>query len=110
MASFHVTENGSHHGNAPVSRRGFCLSAGLFGLGMLTDPIGPVAADERSRLHTRPQVPSAEALERLNLVIGWQAYIPVENQKDGIYTVQVLEKELLIQTRSGLILNLDAET
>jgi outer membrane protein assembly factor BamB len=97
-------------GHAALTRRAFCLSAGLFGLGLATGAAGPVWAEDRSRLHTAPEVPSAEALERLNLVVGWQSYIPIENRRDGIYTVQVLDKELLIQTRSGLITKIDAET
>lgn len=95
---------------APLTRRAFCLSTGLLGLGLLGDQVAPAWADERSKIHTRPEIPSKEALERLNLVVGWQNYIPVETHRDGIYTVQVLDKELFIQTKSGLVTSLDAET
>jgi outer membrane protein assembly factor BamB len=94
---------------APLTRRGFCLGSGLVTLGLL-GKAGSVQADDRSRVYTRPEIPSNEALERLNLQLGWRAYIPVENKRDGIYSVQVLDKEILIQTRSGLVTNLDAET
>ncbi|MFL5242581.1 MAG: PQQ-binding-like beta-propeller repeat protein [Gemmataceae bacterium] len=94
---------------APLTRRGFCLGSGLATLGLL-GKTGLVHADDRSRVYTRPEIPSDEALERLNLQLGWRAYIPVENKRDGIYSVQVLDKDILIQTRSGLVSDLDAET
>ena len=62
------------------------------------------------RLFTRPQVPPREALERLNLQVGWHTTIPVESRRDRIYSVQITGREIFVQTRSGLLVSLDPET
>jgi outer membrane protein assembly factor BamB len=61
-------------------------------------------------LVTRPEVPTAEALARLNLVHGWTAHLPVDGERDGIATMQMFPGQILIQLRSGLVVSLDAET
>jgi outer membrane protein assembly factor BamB len=62
------------------------------------------------QIYSRPAVPPREALERLNLVHGWHTYIPMESMRDGIYSVQLAGPDMLVQTRSGLIACLEAET
>lgn len=79
--------------------------------------LGPTApAQSSSRLYSTPALPAREALDRLNLTSAWHTYIPTDGRRDGIYTVQIApntEKnrfEMFIQTRSGLLVALDAET
>jgi outer membrane protein assembly factor BamB len=69
-----------------------------------------LGVEDLSDTYTRPTVPSREALDRLNLKIGWSLNLPVESMRDGIFSVQVLEKDLFVQTRGGVVLVIDAET
>ncbi len=59
---------------------------------------------------TRPTVPPREVLERLNLKLGWRVYVPTEGRRDGLVHVENTGTEILVQTRSGLVTLLDAET
>jgi len=76
------------------------------------------AQPERSRLYSTPSVPPREALERLNLREAWATYVPTNDRRDGILSFQLAplwrgnraELQLLVQTRSGLIVALDPET
>jgi outer membrane protein assembly factor BamB len=61
-------------------------------------------------LLTRAKEPEKEALERLNLEQGWSTVIPIAGRRDGILSIQCLGTQLFVQTRSGLIAALDAET
>jgi outer membrane protein assembly factor BamB len=67
-------------------------------------------AQRTAELFTRPEIPSREVLDRLHLQVGWYTYLPVDGRKDGVFTVQLTGKEMLVQTRSGLIVSLDPET
>src|SRR5205823_17174 len=76
------------------------------------------AQAERSRLYSTPSVPPREVLDRLNLREAWAIYIPTDDRRDGILSFQLAPLwrgnratlQLLIQTRSGLVAALDAET
>jgi hypothetical protein len=72
--------------------------------------VAAVAAQERSRVYSDPSPPPREALERLNLVQGWRAYVPMDGRRDGFVSVQLAGKQLLTLTRSGGVTALDAET
>jgi outer membrane protein assembly factor BamB len=67
-------------------------------------------AQDRSNLHTHPSVPDDATLQRFNLKLGWRAYIPMDGPRDRIFTVQNAGDVLLVQTRSGLVSALEAET
>jgi outer membrane protein assembly factor BamB len=69
-----------------------------------------VTAQDPRLLFSRPAVPPREALDRLNLQLGWRTYIPVESGRDGIYSVQFTGREMFVQTRSGMVVSLDPET
>ncbi len=69
-----------------------------------------VEAQDAKRLYTNPSVPPREALERLNLKLAWRTYVPMDGRRDGILSVQMADQLLLVQTRSGQVLALDAET
>jgi outer membrane protein assembly factor BamB len=64
----------------------------------------------RATVHTKPALPPADVLRRLNLRIAWYRYVPVDGRRDGLTTVQLAGRDLFVQTRSGLIVRLDAET
>src|SRR5258708_3998573 len=70
----------------------------------------PLHAEDMTQVYTRSEPPPREALERLNLKLGWSLYLPVEGLRDGIFSIQLVEKEILVQTRSGLIVVVDADT
>jgi outer membrane protein assembly factor BamB len=69
-----------------------------------------VQAQDPKRQYTQPAVPSREVLDRLNLKLGWRAYVPMDGRRDGIFTVQLAGDDLLVLTRSGLVVCLDTET
>lgn len=64
----------------------------------------------KSPIYSRPQLPSTEALTRLNLKQAWRTYLPTGGSRDGVATVQVMGDRLYIQLRNGAILALNADT
>jgi outer membrane protein assembly factor BamB len=73
--------------------------------------VTPVSAQVQSRQYSNPSVPSRQALDRVNLKLGWRTFLPVEGRRDGIFSVQQLDKkQIVVQTLSGVIVALDAET
>lgn len=69
-----------------------------------------LTAQTSNRMHSRPAVPTTDALDRLNLKLGWKAFMPVDGTKDGILTAQVLGDQMYVQLRSGGVIALNAET
>jgi outer membrane protein assembly factor BamB len=76
--------------------------------------VAPLSAQDLSRLYTDPSAPAQDALDRLRLKTAWTATVPMDSRRDGFFSVQLLPygtgHELLIQTRSGGVLSLDAAT
>jgi outer membrane protein assembly factor BamB len=72
--------------------------------------VAPSYAEDLSQTYTQAEPPSREALERLNLKLGWSLNLPLEGRRDGIYTVQPVDREVFVQTRSGLVVVVDANT
>jgi outer membrane protein assembly factor BamB len=68
------------------------------------------SAQRSADLFSRPEIPPSEVLDRLHLQVGWHIYLPVDGRKDGIFSVQLTGKDILVQTRSGLVVSLDPET
>jgi outer membrane protein assembly factor BamB len=74
------------------------------------------SAQNPVRVYTEPAVPPQESLDKLNLQLAWRVYLPTDRRRDGIFSVQVIDQpgqqgqEVLVQTRSGVIILLDAET
>jgi hypothetical protein len=66
------------------------------------------------RIMTRPKVPSRDVLERLNLALAWQTRLATGGQRDGLFTLQLIpariRMQLVVQTISGTVYMLDAET
>jgi outer membrane protein assembly factor BamB len=68
----------------------------------------PLAAqDSRTRLYSHPCIPSAGALERLNLEKSWLTLLPTESPRDGFIAIRILSDQILVQLRSGVICALD---
>jgi outer membrane protein assembly factor BamB len=76
--------------------------------------VAPVTAEDPTRLYTHPSLPPKDALDRLRLTTAWAVTVPTDGRRDGLYSVQFAPRggglELLIQTRSGGVTSLDAET
>jgi outer membrane protein assembly factor BamB len=75
----------------------------------------PLSAEDPSRLYTTPAPPPAEVLDRLRLQTAWTITVPTDGRRDGFYSVQLAPRagaaqDLLIQTRSGGVMSLDAAT
>src|SRR5689334_16433120 len=65
-------------------------------------------AQELSRVYTRPTPLSREALDRLHLKQAWRALVPVADRRDGVFSVQFLGDQIVVQTRSGVVVGLNA--
>jgi len=72
------------------------------------------AAAQGSRLYTRPALPPAEMLERLNLTLAWHSRVAVDGLRDGLFSLQLVPGknsfQFIVQTRQGAIVAVDAET
>jgi outer membrane protein assembly factor BamB len=64
----------------------------------------------RTKIYSQPTPPPRELLDRLNLQMNFRTYVPMESTRDGITTVQMHLGNLYVQTRSGLVTLIDAET
>jgi hypothetical protein len=77
-----------------------------------------VAQPDRDNLYSAPGLPPGDVLERLNLKLAWTAFAPMDNKRDGLLSVQVaptridgkVRMRLLVQTRSGVVVEFDGET
>jgi outer membrane protein assembly factor BamB len=68
------------------------------------------ASGQYTRVWTQPAVPPVDALDRLNLRLGWQAAVPVFGFHDGIATIQNLGDVIIVQTRRGGVVAFDPVT
>src|SRR3954471_17959777 len=82
----------------------------LAGLLLLAAVAWPQPQGERARIYSRPELPSKEALSRLNLRMAWRGYVPVDGRRDGLVRVELDRKDLFALTRSGSVQRMDAET
>src|SRR3954463_11299458 len=64
----------------------------------------------RSRIYSRPAVPSDAALRRLNLVVAWRGSVPMASSRDRILRTELDGKDLFVLTSSGTVARIDAET
>ncbi len=73
-----------------------------------------VAATQGPRLFTRPALPSEAVLERLNLTMAWHTRVPMNGQRDGLASLQLIPAksgfQFIAQTRYGAVVALDPET
>jgi outer membrane protein assembly factor BamB len=64
----------------------------------------------RVKLYSQSTPPPPEVLDRLNMKMRFRTYVPMNGRQDGFVTVQLHGRTLFVQTRSGLVTLLDAET
>jgi len=66
------------------------------------------------RIHTNPQVPSLDTLDRLDLTMAWHTKVPVDGTRDGFYSLQLIPGKsftlLLAQTFKRSVIAINAET
>src|SRR5579871_5514310 len=79
----------------------------LLGILALLGLAGAAAQAQTVRQYTRPTVPPPEVLDRYNLRLAWRVYVPTDRLRDGLYSVQPLENEVLVQTISGAVVSLN---
>jgi outer membrane protein assembly factor BamB len=91
-----------------MRRLAWAVLGTMFVASELTAPAG--AQQPRSTFYSTPLPPPREVLDRLNLQMAWRSYVPVDGRQDGLVTVQLFGPDLFVQTRSGLVALLDAET
>ena len=70
--------------------------------------LSSAAGAQESRVYTRPAPLSREALDRLHLKQAWRALIPVTERRDGIFSVQFLGDQIIVQTRAGVLVAINA--
>jgi outer membrane protein assembly factor BamB len=68
---------------------------------------GATASAQTPRQFTRPAVPAREILDQYNLNLAWRVYIPTDRLRDGLFSVQALENQVLVQTISGTVIALN---
>lgn len=68
------------------------------------------SAQDRSRQYSVPSLPPRAALDRMNLKQAWFAAVPMDGRRDGFVTIRPDGKQVIVQTRAGLVAALDAET
>src|SRR5262249_13062254 len=102
--TLHKLESGAQVAGSPRMQRILTVTA------LLVLTAAPAAAEEPARLYTNPGPLPREVLDRLNLKQAWRANVPGEGRRDGLFSVQLTAKDLLVQTRSGLIAAFDPET
>src|SRR5262249_27740402 len=64
----------------------------------------------KSRIYSRPVLPSTRDLRRLNLVQHWRITVPMNGQRDPLLIVEPDGRDLVILTASGMVMLVDAET
>jgi outer membrane protein assembly factor BamB len=92
-----------------MKRLAWTLLAAALAVSVLTAP-SEAQQLTRAKLFSQPIPPPRELLDRLNLEMNYRLYIPMDGRRDGLATVQLHQGDLLVQTRSGLVTLIDAET
>ena len=89
-------------------KRLLCGIAALVGMAAL------VTGQEGVRVITRPKLPSREVMDRLSLEVAWRTKLKFNGGRDGFFSIQLIPSssgpELVVQTRAGALMLLDAET
>jgi hypothetical protein len=69
-----------------------------------------VSAQNPARVYATARVPPQEDLDRLNLKRAWYVYLPTDGRRDGLFSMQIHDKQLIVLLRSGMVISLDAAT
>ena len=85
-----------------------CFATAALG-GMLLMPV--IAAAQRNvNLYTVARLPDQAMLDRLDLKANFSTTLPVDDLKDGLATIQLLDNQLVAQLRSGVVVVYSPET
>jgi outer membrane protein assembly factor BamB len=79
-------------------------------LAVLLTVLSIVSAQSRARLYSEPRLPAQADLDRLNLQMAWYANLPTDGRRDGIFSMQIGDKQHVVLLRSGAVIALDAAT
>jgi outer membrane protein assembly factor BamB len=69
-----------------------------------------LAPAQVNNVYSRAIPPDKAVIERLNLKIEWTANIPVEGRRDSLTQIQVIDDQIFVQTRTGMLIVGDALT
>lgn len=72
--------------------------------------VGVAPAQDTPRIFSRPTLPPREALDRLNLKVGWRTYAATDGPRDAIKSVLLAGDDIFVHTRSGLVTCIDSDT
>jgi outer membrane protein assembly factor BamB len=62
------------------------------------------------REYTYARLPDGKALDRVNLTTVWRAHLPIAGRRDGVFSVQFMDRQLMVQTIRGAIVCLDVDS
>jgi outer membrane protein assembly factor BamB len=77
------------------------MKAICYGLAVTILSVQPALAQERARFYSHPAIPPEGVLDRLNLRLAWRTVVPTYGKCDGLFSVQVLDQQILVQNVSG---------
>lgn len=86
------------------------MSTRLLAAASLILGLGSLVSAQTAGVYSRAMPPDAAAIQRLNLRTEWTLYLPVDNKRDPIATVQTIDDQLFVQTKTGLLIAIDAKT
>ncbi len=69
-----------------------------------------VGSTQNRQSYSRALPPDKLALDRLNLRTEWTLYLPIDGSRDSIQLIQTLDDQLFVQTRTGLLIAIEART
>lgn len=90
-------------------RRWFSLSVALIGVCILAT-LQVAGEPPLNRMFIQPVLPSNEALARIGLKRAWCANVGTLGRRDGLFSVQAVDGQILTQTFGGSFTALDADT
>ncbi len=70
----------------------------------------PASAQLNSGISGESLLPSSRDLDRLNLTVAWKNFLPMSSKSDGLATVQIIEKQIFVQTRNNVLVVFDETT
>lgn len=80
-------------------------TAAILGLLLALHQVGQADAP---KVFSRATPPERALLDRLNLRMEWSLYLPMATQRDSIESVQTFDDQLFVQTRTGMLIVIDA--
>lgn len=72
--------------------------------------LATLSAAQTLGVYSRAVPPDPAPLARLNLRTEWSLYLPIDGKRDTIASVQTLDDQLFVQTKTGLLIAVDARS